>query len=295
MFVTAVDIAARFTRPIHIITRVWGSTTVIPGAATLFFVNADGWALTCKHVASQLARAERLLAKYATFKSERAQLPAGKKSRNVLRELGRKHGYSNGVLIEIKYRFMNCVEGPLQLTSHFHPSLDVALLKFSNFTKLLPSTFPVFAQHGDELKQGKFLCRLGFPFPEFTNFEHDDGSDQIRWTTTGRLNTPQFPLEGMVTRRLMGKPDMVTGFEMSTPGLKGQSGGPAFDDEGRVWGMQSATNHLDLDFDVDMDVLRNGQKRRVKDSAFLHVGHCVHVNVLKQFMRDKGVSFQEAV
>ena len=295
MFATAVDIAARFTRPIHTITRVWGSTTVTPGTATLFFVNATGWALTCKHVASQFALADQLLAKYATFKSERAQLPVGKKSRNLLRELGRKHGYSNGVLIEMKHRFINCVEGPLQMESHLHPSLDVALLKFHNFTKLLPSTFAVFAQHGDELRPGRFLCRLGFPFPEFTNFERDDGSDQIRWTTTGRLSTPQFPLEGMVTRRLLNEPDIVGGFEMSTPGLRGQSGGPAFDGEGHVWGMQSATNHLDLDFDVDMTVLRNGQKRHVTDSAFLHVGHCVHVNVLKQFMRDKGVSFQESV
>ena len=57
--------------------------------------------------------------------------------------------------------------------------------------------------------------------------------------------------------------------------------------------MQAATNHLDLDFDVDMEVLRNGEKRHVKDSAFLHVGHCVHVDVLKQFMRDNNVTFQE--
>lgn len=137
------------------------------------------------------------------------------------------------------------------------------------------------------------LCRLGFPFPEFTNFEFDPVADQIRWTTTGRSDSPQFPIDGMVTRHLLG-PGGVTGFELSTPGLKGQSGGPAFDSSGRVWGMQSATNHLDLDFDVDMDVLRNGQKRRVKDSAFLHVGHCIHVDVLKQFMRDNGVAFQEA-
>ena len=294
MFVSAIDTAARFTRPLHTITRVWGNTTVIPGAATLFFVNADGWALTCKHVASQLVLADQLSAKHAIFKAERDQLPTGTKSRHSLRVLEHKHGYSNGVPVEMQHRFINCVEGPAQLKAHLHSSLDVALLKFSDFTKLRPSTFAIFAQHGDELKQGKLLCRLGFPFPEFTNFEHDAGSDQIRWTTAGRSDTPQFPLEGMVTRHLLG-PGGITGFALSTPGLRGQSGGPAFDGEGRVWGMQSATNHLDLDFDVDMDVLRNGQKRHVKDSAFLHVGHCIHVNILKQFMRDNGVSFQEAV
>lgn len=293
MFVSAIEAAARFTRPLHTITRMWGDTTVVPGAATLFFVNADGWALTCKHVASQLMLADQLLEKRAIFKTERAQLPAGKPSRNVLRALERKHGYSNGVPVEMHNRFINCVEGPLQLEVRSHASLDVALLKFSNFTALSPSTFAVFAQHGDELKQGKLLCRLGFPFPEFTNFEYDAGSDQVRWTTTGRSDTPQFPIDGMVTRHLLG-PGGIVGVELSTPGLRGQSGGPAFDGEGCVWGMQAATNHLDLNFDVDMDVLRNGEKRRVKDSAFLHVGHCIHVNVLKQFMRDNGVSFEEA-
>jgi len=293
MFVDGIEVAIQYTRAIHSISRVWGSTTVVPGTASLFFVNADGWALTCKHVAHQLAFADQLLTKFTAFKAERAQLSTGKKQRQLLRALEHKHGYSNGAPVEMYNNFVNCVEGPLQLEARPHPSLDVALLKFSNYTKLGAMSFPLFARQTDGLKQGKFLCRLGFPFPEFTNFEYDGPSDRIRWTTTGRSDTPRFPIEGMVTRHLVG-PVGIVGFELSTPGLRGQSGGPAFDCEGRVWGMQAATNYLDLDFDVDVDVLRNGQRRHVKDSAFLHVGHCVHVDVLKGFMRDNGVSFQEA-
>lgn len=293
MFVTAIERAAQFTRPIHSIARVWGSSTVIPGAATLFLVNAEGWGLTCGHVAKQLAAAEQLSEKYGKFKAERAQIPTGKKNRKLMHALERKYGYARGATVELHNRFMNCVEGPLQLEARLHPSVDVALLRFSNFTRLLCAGFPVFAGDGTALKQGKFLCRLGFPFPEFTNFEYDGASDQIRWTTTGRPDTPRFPIGGMVTRHVSGQGGSVVGFELSSPGLKGQSGGPAFDNEGRVWGMQAVTGHLDLDFDVDVEVLRAGQKRRVQDSAFLHVGHCVHVDVLKQFMRDNGVTFQE--
>jgi hypothetical protein len=98
----------------------------------------------------------------------------------------------------------------------------------------------------------------------------------------------------MVTRRLRGADGNIFGFEMSTPGLRGQSGGPAFDIEGKVWGMQFATKHLDLNFDVDQEVLRQGTKKRVVDSAFLHVGLCIHVDILKSFMKDKGVRFSEA-
>jgi len=292
MFVEAIETASKFTRPIHTITRMWGTTEVIPGAATLFFVNGDGWALTCKHVANLLRFANQLNQKFTNFKTERTQLAPGKKSRQQLRSLERKHGLTKGTPVEMYNNFVNCVEGPLDLEAHVHPSVDVALIKFNNYTRLGPSTFPVFAQNGQDLKQGKFLCRLGFPFPEFTNFEYDQAADRIRWTSSGRLDTPQFPIEGMMTRNISSSGVRV-GFELSTPGLRGQSGGPTFDAEARVWGMQAATGHLDLDFDVDKDVLRNGQKRRVKDSAFLHVGHCVHVDVLKQFMRDNQVAFEE--
>lgn len=50
MFINAVERVATFTRPIHIIFRTYGSEDVRRAAATLFFVNSDGWALTCKHV-----------------------------------------------------------------------------------------------------------------------------------------------------------------------------------------------------------------------------------------------------
>jgi hypothetical protein len=195
--------------------------------------------------------------------------------------------------VELKNRFFNCIEGPLELKIQLHPELDVALLKFSNFTALSPTSFPLFAANGGDLKQGRFLCRLGFPFPEFSNFGYDSGSDTIDWNDQGREQTPQFPIEGMVTRHLAGSSGGIVGFEMSTPGLRGQSGGPAFDTQGRIWGMQAATAHLDLNFDVDMEVVRDGRRKRIRDNAILHVGHCVHVDVLKDFMREQKVAFGE--
>lgn len=50
MFVNAIQKVSGFTRAIHSISRNFGSTKIERGAATLFFVNQDGWALTCKHV-----------------------------------------------------------------------------------------------------------------------------------------------------------------------------------------------------------------------------------------------------
>jgi len=293
MFTSAIETAAQYTRPIHTISRIWGSTSVIPGTATLFFVNADGWALTCKHVANQLGLADQLLQKFGAFKAERGKLPPGKKFHQSTRILERKYGYAKGTPVEMYNRLVDCVEGKLDLSAQLHPTLDIALIKFSGFSKLHVSGFPVLGRNGADLKQGKFLCRLGFPFPEFTDFEYDSAAECIRWTSSGRPTTPRFPIEGMVTRHLM-TPEGIVGFELSTPGLRGQSGGPAFDCHGIVWGMQCATKHLDLDFDVDIEVLRNGLKRKVSDSAFLHVGHCIHVEALKEFMRTHKVQFTEA-
>lgn len=292
MFVKAIETAAAFTRPIHIITCHYGSQEVQPGAATLFFVNADGWALTCRHVARHLIESDQLAGRRQAFLAELQGLPAPT-SRKAAKKLAQKHGFKKGALFDSKSRFVNCVDGPLKVEMKLHSEIDVALLHFQDFTTLGCTNFPTFAADGGGLKQGRMLCRLGFPFPEFTNFEQDPASGEIRWTDTGKASTPQFPIEGMVTRYLLGPANQIIGVELSTPGLRGQSGGPAFDTDGRVWGMQASTGHLDLDFDIDQEVRRGASKKRVTDSAFLHVGHSIHVTVLKEFMETHGVAFDE--
>ena len=292
MFVTAIESAGRFTRAIHTAVRNYGSDLVEAGAATLFFVNAEGWALTCKHVAMVLVESERIAAQRTAFIQELSAGKGGKKMNRPARGLEQKYGFAKGKPFEVLSTFVQCVDQVTSLRITVHPDLDLALLKFEG-GRLLCDAFPVFAARGDELKQGKSLCRLGFPFPEFNNFHYDAATDSTSWTQEGRRDSPRFPLEGMVTRHLAGAGGTVVGFEMSTPGLRGQSGGPAFDVEGRIWGMQSVTNHLDLAFDVDAEVVREGRRKRVHDSAFLHVGLCVHVNVMKEFMKANNVSFSE--
>ncbi len=247
MSVDAIEQAARFTRPMHTISRNWASSTVIPAAATLFVVIADGWAVTCAHVAKLLMAGDELPKKDAAFTSARPILPATVGNRAVIQELERAAGY-------------------------------VALLKFTGHSRLLCDAFPVCARDDSGLKQGKFLCRLGFLFPEFMNFSFDSATDEIQWTTTGREHSPRVLMDGMVTRHPLGQDGKtIAGLEMSTPELEGQSGGPAFDFGGRIWGMQSATKHLDLGV----------------EDAKRHVSHCVHVSQLKEFMRSQGVAFSE--
>ena len=293
MFSEAIQTAAKYTRPIHSISRNYGSTTIQPGTATLFFVNSDGWTLTCGHVADQLATGEALAHKSKEFEGELSSCRGTQKEKKLLKALEKKYGYTKDTPYELHNRFLDCAEGNLNVRIIKHKQYDVALIKFEGYTLLLCDTFPIFPSDTSSLQPGKMLCRLGFPFPEFTNFAYDDKANKIHWTDTGRATTPRFPIEGMVTRRISDDAGKVFGFEMSTPGLRGQSGGPAFDKEGKVWGMQFATKHLDLDFDVDQKVLRQGITKRVTDSAFLHVGACIHIDVLKAFMKENTVAFTE--
>lgn len=291
MFVKAIDQVSQFVRPVHLITRNFQSDVVMPGAATLFFVNGEGWALTYGHVADLVVAMDQINQKYGAYRSELAGLT--KPNRDARRSLEKKYNYNSKTTCQVKARFIGCTASTagFQLEFRRHPKYDVALIRFSPSPSM--QAYPTFAAKGVDLKQGKYLCRLGFPFPEFSNFAFDKGTDEIDWTTSGQENSPRFPIEGMVTRHIIDATEIVA-FEMSTPGLRGQSGGPAFDVDGVVWGMQSQTRHLDLDFDVDQEVLRQGVVDRRRDSAFLHVGICAHVDVLKSFMRSNGVSFHEA-
>ena len=93
-----------------------------------------------------------------------------KKEREIRRELEQKYQLSSQTIFEIRNLFVNCIEGNLDMEIKVHNSLDVALLHFRNYARLMCNTFPTFPTDTSGLKQGKFLCRLGFPFPEFTNF-----------------------------------------------------------------------------------------------------------------------------
>lgn len=294
MFVEAIEKVAGFTRPIHIISRAYGSEKVQAGAATLFFVNPSGWALTCRHVAYYLAMADAVNRRYAEYKREVEDLSKTRSLEEARRRMGEKYGFDKTTTVEIGYRPINCVDGVPLLRAVVHPELDVALIHFENYSRLLCGSFPTFASSTADLKPGKMLCRLGYPFPEFSNFAYDPNLDRICWTDSGRSSTPRFPIEGMVTRGLLDGQERRSRFEMSTPGIRGQSGGPAFDTKGVIWGMQSATYALDLDFDVDREVIRQGEPKRVQDYAFLQAGQCVHLDVLKTFMRENKVDFTEA-
>jgi hypothetical protein len=293
MFESAIEKISQFTRPLHTISRNYGGL-VFPGTSTFFFVNNKGVAITCKHVANMIPAAENMNAAYSKFKTEKNKLAKDGNYNRNLKGLELKYKYNKDEVVQQKHNFMHCFDKIEAITCHTHPELDLAILEFKGFEKIFYSSHASFIKDGSRLKQGKYLCRFGFPFPEFNNFKHNPQQDDIEWTNEGLTGSPAFPIDGIVTRFLGDGKGEISGIELSTPGLRGQSGGPLFDVEGNIYGMQFATNHLHLGFDIkDREILQGGKKTKVSNAPFLHVGWCVHVNKIKEFLRQHNIEFSE--
>jgi len=293
MFINAIEIASEFTRPIHTITKTYKGANIIPGAATLFFINNEGYALTCRHVVELLLKSEVITDNYNKFKIERDQLKKGKNYNRQLGTLLLKYNIKNDTTVLIKNSFVDCVDKMSGFSSIVHPHFDLALIKFNDFSHLNSPNFAIFKKDTLDIKQGKFLCRLGYPFPEFTNFSYNKTNDDIEWNSKSQNGSPKFPIEGMITRFLADQNGKY-GIELSTPGLRGQSGGPLFDSDGIVYGMQSRTKHLHLGFDIEnKEILSKGKLKKVNNYSFLHLGECISVKVIKDFLKQNNVSFQE--
>ncbi|MFT3908734.1 MAG: serine protease [Ferruginibacter sp.] len=294
MFISAIEKAGQFTRPIHTLIRAYGGKQILPGAATIFFVNENGYAITCKHVAELIAAANNINTNYDRFKKERQAIPQDGKFKSQLKGLELKYKFLPETSIQVKHNFVGSVDKMSGFTFHMHPTLDLAIIKFNDFGKIHYTDCARFLKDGDNIKQGKFLCRLGFPFPEFTNFTFNEKTDDIEWTNTGIVASPRFPIEGMVTRFLADQQNGLYGIEMSTPGLRGQSGGPLFDEKGTVYGMQFSTKHLHLGFDIeDKEIMVNNGIKKISDYSFIHLGQCIHVNAIKTFLKQNNVDFYE--
>ena len=293
MFKTAIQKVGQFTRPIHFISNVYGEQLIRPGAATLFFVNDEGVAITCKHVTTLIKQAGTIFQQFQNFQKEKNNLQVSGTNNKKIKELKTRYGFDKpNNACQLLYQLVDCVDlKTIDIVEH--PAYDLAILKMKGYSRLFYQGHAVFAKNSNELQPGVFLCRLGFPFPEFTNFKYDTATEQISWTNDVP-RTVRFPIEGMVTRHFGEAGGKIFGVEMSTPGLKGQSGGPLFDANGIVYGMQSMTNHLHLGFDMNnQEVYSEGRKVKVTNQPLLHVGNCVHVDIIKQFLKENNIHFFE--
>ncbi len=219
------------------------------------FVNPEGWFVTAGHVFSLVATISNSL----TF-----VLPGARQKRRKKNQEAITH-----------FTFAFTGTGNCSLTAHVNESADVAVGKIDGVVPPSDYEYPVFRRK-DPIA-GEMLCRIGFPFAP------DDL--KARWTADNRfeisdlLRCPLFVNEALVSRimDLRGDNGSSAGqwIETSSPGLKGQSGGPVADKDGLICGMQVNTEHYPLEFSV-----RN---------QYLHVGRAANSGTIRALLDAHGV------
>ena len=105
---------------------------------------------------------------------------------------------------------------------------------------------------------------------------------------------PLFPLEGIYTRTVTYADPTgnikipLKQIETSSPGLRGQSGGPTFDTHGTIWAIQSQTRHYPLGFGDNANGLSHKAAEHLQNQ-YLNVGLGVHSETIIEFCKSNNI------
>lgn len=295
MFKDAYAIARQFTQPVIVSMRTVGGECRA-GPAAFVVLNKDGWIVTAYHILRDcmaLAASERDVAdRLRAIEATRADPSlSAKEKKHKLRSL--LHPKAE----EIQNFSVWWGQNGAQLKDVTAiQSVDLAIGRLEPFDPSVVGAYPVLKDPTKDFEPGRSLCKLGFPFHNLP----------VGWDTAsngfnlGTVALTLFPIEGMLTR-FINDPEWVAEraknaipfplqhLEVSSPGLRGQSGGPIFDAQGRVWAIQSATAHLALGFDPEVKA-KDGKKYR--EHQFLNVGRGVHASTIVGLLNQLGIKFE---
>jgi hypothetical protein len=166
---------------------------------------------------------------------------------------------------------------------------DIGVARLEPFDPSWIGKYPILKNPKTPMRPGTSLCRLGFPFHDITA-TFDPATKKFTFEN-GVLPIPRFPNDGIHTQVIIWKnPDGTTGkfIQTSTPGLKGQSGGPIFDIDGNIWAVQSKTRSIPLDFQPT--IKRDGKE--YIEHQFMNVGMGGHVEELIRILDARGIKYQ---
>ena len=275
MFADACEKAMKFTRPVLISSRTFDGRT-ISGCATFFVINRDGWILTAGHVFRENIQHKEDRKRIDEYNGKKDSDPELRPDPNWLTNTSFWWGWDN---VRVSEAYINL-------------DIDIAVCKLDGFRPDMVKEYPVF-KDPSKMRPGTSLCRLGFPFiKDVTEFDDATSSFRIK---KGVLPIAFFPNEGIHTRNILTGRSVDGGFEKlyvetSSPGIKGQSGGPIFDKNGYIAGMQAFTEHFALDFRPSVT---NSKGETVEENQFMNIGVGVHVKTIKAILDSKGIRYDE--
>jgi len=259
MFTKSIDTASKYTFPI-IISNRYQDTTISSSLGAFVIINEEGWFITAAHIIQQTSIHQTHLKEYNDYVN------------------------GNGMVLNPKWILNHSLwfAADHHRVSQFFvfPENDLAIGKIENFNPDFVKEYPRFIDPG-KIKVGRSLCKLGFPFYDI----QATFSDNSFHYASNLFPIPRFPYEGMMTRNIsgglrQGDNREILWLETSSPGLRGQSGGPIFDNEGRIWALQSMTRHIPLGFSPKIN--KNGVE--IEENQFINLGWGVHAKSILDFL-----------
>lgn len=288
MFAKAYEIASQFTHPVVFSMRFFdGSVECVNG--TFIILNRDGWIITVAHLLEPFMASQQHAGEISIHKNQILEIEGDSSLNDKQKQRHISRLKTNPKWI-INNSFWWGRDGASITKFHLLPEADLAIGKLEPFDPNAMSQYPIL-KNPKNLPLGTSLCKLGYPFHDVkATFNEENNGFAL---APGTLPIPRFPLEGIFTRNAVAGKSRDNKYEIkfietSSPGLRGQSGGPIFDSQGTVWAIQSRTAHIPLGFNPA--VIKNGKS--IEENQFINVGLGVHPEVIVKFLQDNGVGFQ---
>jgi hypothetical protein len=292
MFRAAFAIARQFTLPVVMSRKtVGGKCSTSIGSCVV--INDEGWVATCFHITDAI---EKMMLECTSVRALRAQVDAIKNDASLSakqrsKQLSAVPKITNEMTEECSVWWgVNDVN---LVSSQGIEAADFAVGKLEPFDPSWISGYPIFKDPNKDFDPGTSLCKLGFPFHQI-EATWDPTARQFN-LPAGAIPMPLFPIEGIFTRTaelvVPGAPPSpfpLRWVETSSPGLKGQSGGPTFDKNGWIWAIQARVLPIPLGFDGVVEV----KKAKQNVPQFLNVGLGVHPTTIMGLLDLMNVKYQ---
>ena len=285
MFSKAYEIANKYTLPLVVTLRFFDKT-IEGGLGSFIVLNDDGWLMTAAHNFGASFAFNQHQKEFQEYKDKIQKI-----SNKQLKE-GKRRALLKAIQPNKKWvtNFAILLSGqPIKIEEYYiYGKHDIAFFRINKTAIKDQKIFPKIIDP-TKIKPGTSVCKLGFPFVEFTP-TFNEANNQFE-LPKDLLPLPLFPIEGLYTRNLLDGVQEggvnVKYLETSSPGLKGQSGGPIFDIEGNIYAIQSKNVTIPLGFTGSVEV----KGKTIEKNQFLNVGIGVHPETLKYFLDKHNIKY----
>ncbi len=282
MFSKAYQTATQFTHPLVVSTRFYDKT-IETGLGAFIIINSDGWLLTAAHNLTTLLTHQKHAEEINEFNLRTKQLEKDNLANNYQTYAVPNAKWITNFSIFFSGHPINILE------YHIYKENDIALLRVDKTAVKDQKIFPTFI-NPSTITPGTSLMKLGYPFIEAkATFNEQSNTFEL---PLNFFPIPFFPIDGIYTRNInQGKTadqsmDILF-LETSSPGLKGQSGGPICDTNGTIYAIQS--QNLTFPLGYKGSIVINNQI--IEENQFLNVGIGVHPQIIVDLLNKHQIKY----